>query len=207
MGPYVSVYNMNLLCFTRWPGRVVHEEGTEVVASMALQRSFGTAPKVAVADASASASGRDGEASADSAESETPSAARRLRCAASQRFSDVDSARKTRKTRDAAPRVAFVWRPRRERPARLAMPREVGTDAFAMQIDMSAVREGTAEFVFRELPNRRLEDRVLDVVKVCHLATRTEGVDQLKVEFCCAGQDRTPDEIIIAEHLFASRLV
>ena len=143
MGPYVSVYNMNLLCFTRWPGRMVHEEGTEVVASMALQRSFGTAPKVAVADASASASGRDGEASADSAESETPSAARRLRCAASQRFSDVDSARKTRKTRDAAPRVAFVWRPRRERPARLAMPREVGTDAFAMQIDMSAVRKGT----------------------------------------------------------------
>ena len=143
MGPYVSVYNMNLLCFTRWPGRVVHEEGTEVVASMALQRSFGTAPKVAVADASASASGRDGEASADSAESETPSAARRLRCAASQRFSDVDSARKTRKTRDAAPRMAFVWRPRRERPARLAMPREVGTDAFAMQIDMSAVRKGT----------------------------------------------------------------
>lgn len=75
------------------------------------------------------------------------------------------------------------------------------------QIDMSAVREGTAEFVFRELPTRRLEDRVLDVVKVCHLATRTEGVDQLKVEFCCASQDRTPDEIIIAEHLFANRLV
>ena len=34
-------------------------------------------------------------------------------------------------------------RPRRERPARLAMPRDARTDAFAMQLDMSAVRKGT----------------------------------------------------------------
>merc|ERR1719440_2583405 len=133
---------MNLLCFTRWPGRVVHKEGTEVVASMALQRSFGTASKVAVADASASASGSQGEASAESAESETPSAARRLSCAASRRCSDVDSARTTR---TAAARVAVVaWRPRREGPARLAMPRDAGTDAFPTQIDISARQERDA---------------------------------------------------------------
>ena len=137
----MSVYNMNLLCFTRWPGRVVHEEGTEVVASMALQRSFGTASKTAMAVESASANGGEGDASAESAERETPSAARRLRCAASMRCSDVDSARTTRV---AAPREAFVARrPRRERPARLAMPRDARTDAFAMQLDMSAVRKGT----------------------------------------------------------------
>lgn len=74
-------------------------------------------------------------------------------------------------------------------------------------VDKTAVREGTAEFVFRELPGRRLEDRVLDVVQVCHLAYRSDGIDDERVSFACPGTERAPDEFLIAEQLFAGRFV
>ena len=77
----------------------------------------------------------------------------------------------------------------------------------ALRIDVDAVREGTAEFLLLEPVGRRLEDRVLDVVRVCHLAQRTEGVDRLQVSFSCPGERRAPDEFLIAEQLFAGRFV
>jgi hypothetical protein len=82
---------------------------------------------------------------------------------------------------------------------------DVGPGGLA--IDVDAVRRGYAEFVLEERVGRRLEDRVLDVVRVCHLAQRTEGADRLQVSFSCPGERRAPDEFLIAEQLFAGRFV
>ena len=75
------------------------------------------------------------------------------------------------------------------------------------QFDVEVIRRGCAEFLLREPRGRRLEDRVLDVVRVCHLAYRTEGVDRLQVTFSCPGAERAPDEFLIAEQLFEGRFV
>lgn len=73
------------------------------------------------------------------------------------------------------------------------------------EIDADLLRSGTAEFVFRESSGRRLEDRVLDVVRVCQLAFQTEGIDRLQVSFSCPRDSREPDEFLIAEQLFAGK--
>lgn len=71
------------------------------------------------------------------------------------------------------------------------------------ELDPRALEEGAAEFVFQEPAGRRLEDRVLDVIRICHLAFQTEGVDRLQVSFSCPHDGREPDEYLIAEQLFA----
>ena len=88
-------------------------------------------------------------------------------------------------------------------PARI---RVVATEG-EPQFDVEVIRRGCAEFLLREPRGRRLEDRVLDVVRVCHLAYRTEGVDRLQVTFSCPGAERAPDEFLIAEQLFEGRFV
>tara|TARA_R110002126_G_scaffold6119_14_gene32305 strand:- start:5768 stop:6427 length:660 start_codon:yes stop_codon:yes gene_type:complete len=61
-----------------------------------------------------------------------------------------------------------------------------------------------AEFIFQEPAGRRLEDRVLDVMRICKIACATSGVDELRVEL---SQDAgAPDEFLIVEHLKRGRL-
>lgn len=86
-------------------------------------------------------------------------------------------------------------------PARI---RSVGP-AERPEIDPKTLADGFAEFVFQEPAGRKLADRVLDVVRICQMAFRTEGIDRLQVSFSCPTEAREPDEFVIAQHLFAGK--
>jgi len=73
------------------------------------------------------------------------------------------------------------------------------------EVDTHLLEDGQAEFVFQEPAGRRLEDRVLDVVRVCQVAFQTTGIDRLQVRFDCATDTEGPDEFLIAEQLFAGK--
>lgn len=86
-------------------------------------------------------------------------------------------------------------------PARI---RSVGP-ADRPEVDTDLLENGQAEFVFQEPAGRRLEDRVLDVVRVCQVAFRTAGIDRLQVRFDFVADTDGPDEYRIAEQLFAGK--
>jgi len=89
------------------------------------------------------------------------------------------------------------------RPARIRM---VGP-AERPIIDTSAIEHGYADFVFQEPAGRRLEDRVLDVIRVAQLAFGTDGVDPAQVSFSCPTDRREPDEFLIAQQLLDGRFL
>ena len=71
------------------------------------------------------------------------------------------------------------------------------------KIDSAAVLRGEAEFVFQEPAGRRLEDRVLDVLRVCQIAgTNTDG-SQRAVRLVADGGRAVRDEFLIASQLLA----
>ena len=72
------------------------------------------------------------------------------------------------------------------------------------EIDRRAVEEGTPEFVFQEPAGRRLEDRVLDVLRVCQLAADDVAIDARRVRLVAPEQE--PDEFLIASHLLAEEV-
>ncbi len=84
-----------------------------------------------------------------------------------------------------------------QRPARIRM---VGPSE-RPQIDRQAIERGDADLVFQEPPGRRLEDRVLDVVRICQLAQDTQGVDAGRIRFVSPRGRREPDEFLIAQQL------
>ncbi|MBL8863694.1 MAG: hypothetical protein JNK02_17015 [Planctomycetes bacterium] len=70
------------------------------------------------------------------------------------------------------------------------------------RIDSAAVLRGEAEFVFQEPAGRRLEDRVLDVLRVCQLAGEV-GASPSEVELVAPATGPAPDEFLIASQLLA----
>ncbi len=70
------------------------------------------------------------------------------------------------------------------------------------EVDPSVVCSGTAEFVFQEPAGRRLEDRVLDALRICKVAVVAEDVDPTQVSFACPTDEKEPDEFLIAQQLF-----
>ena len=68
-------------------------------------------------------------------------------------------------------------------------------------INPSTVQGGCTEFVLQEPAGRRLEDRVLDVLRLCDLASSFESVDEARVELTVEDPANPPDEILIAEEL------
>lgn len=66
-------------------------------------------------------------------------------------------------------------------------------------VDPAVTDEGVVEYVYQELPGRRLEDRVLDAVRVAHVAAEREEVDVEEVEFL--GRGGTTDEMRIAAQI------
>jgi len=72
-------------------------------------------------------------------------------------------------------------------------------------IDRACVDAGECEFVFQEPAGRRLEDRVLDVLRICQVATQSECVRLDQVQLVSASQQ--PDEFLIASHLLAEESV
>lgn len=63
------------------------------------------------------------------------------------------------------------------------------------------VEGGFVEFVLQEPPGRRLEDRVLDVVRLCQLAASMGGVDTSRIELGDGRERPAPDEFLIAARL------
>lgn len=70
------------------------------------------------------------------------------------------------------------------------------------QIDRQAIERGEVEFVFQEPAGRRLEDRVLDVLRVCQVAVEV-GNPAARVELVASGGGPAPDEFLIATQLLA----
>lgn len=75
------------------------------------------------------------------------------------------------------------------------------------EIDAECVESGCADFVLLELPNRRLEDRVLDVARLWELVAELGGIDAARVRLDMPSRESAPDEFLIVEELRANGLV
>ncbi len=72
--------------------------------------------------------------------------------------------------------------------------------ADAPTISLEPVYEGCVDFAMQVKPGRRLEDRVLDVLRVLQAAPGICGIEPSKVHLR-AGGDKEPDEFLIASQL------
>jgi len=71
------------------------------------------------------------------------------------------------------------------------------------RIDEACVEGGTLDLVIQGLPARRLEDRVMDVLRVWQAASQMEGVDPERIRLEMVSRDEAPDEFLIVEELRA----
>jgi hypothetical protein len=71
-------------------------------------------------------------------------------------------------------------------------------------LDRDSMRDGTTEFVFQEPAGRRLEDRVMDVLRVCQIAAAQEGRSTREVRL--VSSDEVPDEFLIVTQLLAEEI-
>lgn len=71
------------------------------------------------------------------------------------------------------------------------------------QIDVPCVEQGTIDIVIQGLPARRLEDRVMDVLRVWQAASQMEGVDAERLRLEMPSRHDAPDEFLIVEELRA----
>ncbi len=71
----------------------------------------------------------------------------------------------------------------------------------AEEPDYLAIEEGQTDLVFHSDPDRRLEDRVLDVVRLARAACSLEGVDGEHLRFPCRLDPDAPDALVIADLL------
>ena len=85
--------------------------------------------------------------------------------------------------------------------ARAARVRVVGPSELP-RIDRATIESGWTEYVLQEPAGRKLEDRVLDVLRVCQLAMSGENVDPKRITLA-ADVGREPDEFLIASQLLA----
>lgn len=67
-------------------------------------------------------------------------------------------------------------------------------------IDNEAISAGDSEYVFQEPAGRKLEDRVMDVLRICQLAADTGSTTTRGVRLW-ADQGFEPDEFLIAARL------
>ena len=70
-----------------------------------------------------------------------------------------------------------------------------------LEIDREAVCDGFYDIVIQEPKERRLEDRVLDVMRACQTVTDLDGVDTTRISFVMSNSDAPPDEVRIATQL------
>lgn len=74
------------------------------------------------------------------------------------------------------------------------------------EIDLSAVRSGVHEYVLQSADARKLEDRVLDVLRACELAAGKEGIRTHEVQLFTPDTESEPDEFLIAARLIAGEI-
>ena len=80
-----------------------------------------------------------------------------------------------------------------------AQIRQAGPDEILAPC-LETVAEGCVDFVYRSGPERRLEDRVLDALRVWQAALNA-GIDAGAVHFVHPGTPSAPDEFMIAVEL------
>ncbi len=107
-------------------------------------------------------------------------------------------------TPDGARLWGLIARPAWAQGPRPARIRSVGP-AERPQLDPDAVENGYAEIVYQEPAGRRLEDRVMDALRIRRIAARSEGVDADQVGFQHLSGGSCPDEVLIAERLLDGR--
>jgi hypothetical protein len=73
-------------------------------------------------------------------------------------------------------------------------------------VDGAVLDEGVIEYVFQTPAGRRLEDRVLDVVRVAQIAAEHEGIELRRVELHVPAEDARPDEMQIAARILEEKL-
>ena len=73
------------------------------------------------------------------------------------------------------------------------------------EVSLDTVAEGRADFVFQVPAGRRLEDRVLDVLRVFQVARTTCGIEPEQIDLSCH-TGRQPDEFMIANRLLEQGL-
>jgi hypothetical protein len=83
------------------------------------------------------------------------------------------------------------------RPARI---RSIGTCELP-EVDRSGIGDGAAEFVLLQPAGRRLEDRVLDLLRVYQFAMGTHEIDPARVQLIPPEGEQEPDEFLIAAQL------
>lgn len=75
------------------------------------------------------------------------------------------------------------------------------------EIDRSAIENGESEFVFQEPAGRKLEDRVLDVLRICRLAAecsvQADSQEDPSRVHLLADEGEEPDEFLIASQLLS----
>lgn len=69
-----------------------------------------------------------------------------------------------------------------------------------VEIDLDVILGGRVDLVFQVLAGRRLEDRVLDVIRARQVAENC-GLEPDEIEFLTAEGHREPDEFMIAQRL------
>lgn len=72
------------------------------------------------------------------------------------------------------------------------------------EIDRHAVSGGVVEYALQFPAGRRLEDRVLDVVRICEIAAAKDGVKPRQVQLYSPPGEPDPDEFLIASELLAA---
>jgi hypothetical protein len=72
------------------------------------------------------------------------------------------------------------------------------------EIDQRAVAGGVIEYALQFPIGRRLEDRVLDVVRICQLAAAKHSVEPREVQLYSPPGEPKPDEFLIATELLAA---
>jgi hypothetical protein len=99
---------------------------------------------------------------------------------------------------------------RLQAPTRVARIRIVGPSDLP-EIDREAIMNGESEFVFQEPAGRKLEDRVLDVLRICRLAAEScAQADRQREPRCLrllADEGCEPDEFLIASQLLSEEVV
>jgi len=88
-------------------------------------------------------------------------------------------------------------------PEQQVMVRLVGP-CDSPDLDRDAMSNGATEFVFQEPAGRRLEDRVMDVLRVCQIAAAQEGRSTRDVRLVFTHD--IPDEFLIVSQLLAEEL-
>lgn len=68
-------------------------------------------------------------------------------------------------------------------------------------IDVDSVQLGCTEFVIQSPAGRRLEDRVMDALRLCEIAANFESVDSDQIGFGGLDNVDLPDEARIADQL------